>query len=71
LPIAFQGTGIITRRRTIASSAATVESLIKALLHGVAFLRNPKNKPQSGSAPQGAGLGGRYVVRRLGKEGWF
>jgi hypothetical protein len=46
LPIAFQGTGIITRRSTIASSAATVESVIKALLDGMAFIRNPENKPQ-------------------------
>ena len=47
LPIAFQGTGIITRRSTITSSAAMVESVIKALLDGVAFIRNPENKPQA------------------------
>jgi NitT/TauT family transport system substrate-binding protein len=46
LPIAYQGTGIITRRSTITSSAAPVESVIKALLEGVAFIRNPENKPQ-------------------------
>jgi hypothetical protein len=46
LPIAFQGTGIITRRSTIASSAGTVENVIKALLDGVAFIRIPENKPQ-------------------------
>ena len=46
LPIAFQGTGIITRRSTIASSAGTVENVIRALLDGVAFIRIPENKPQ-------------------------
>ena len=46
LPIAFQGTGIIARRSTIASSAGTVERVIKALLDGVAFIRNPENRPQ-------------------------
>ena len=46
LPIAFQGTGIITRRSTIASSAGAVENVIKALLDGVAFIRIPENKPQ-------------------------
>jgi ABC-type nitrate/sulfonate/bicarbonate transport system substrate-binding protein len=46
LPIAFQGTGIITRRSTIASSAGTVENVIKALLDGVAFIRISENKQQ-------------------------
>jgi hypothetical protein len=46
LPIAFQGTGIITRRSTIASSAGTVENVIRALLDGVAFIRIPENKTQ-------------------------
>jgi ABC-type nitrate/sulfonate/bicarbonate transport system substrate-binding protein len=46
LPIAYQGTGIIMRRSTVASSAATTENVIKALLDGVAFLRNPENKSQ-------------------------
>jgi ABC-type nitrate/sulfonate/bicarbonate transport system substrate-binding protein len=46
LPIAYQGTGIITRRNIIVSSAATMENVIKALLDGVAFIRNPENKSQ-------------------------
>jgi NitT/TauT family transport system substrate-binding protein len=46
LPIAYQGTGIITRRAVIASSAASLESVIKGLLDGVAFIRNPENKTQ-------------------------
>jgi len=46
LPIAYQGTGIIMRRGTVASSAATIENVIKALLDGVAFIRNPENKSQ-------------------------
>jgi hypothetical protein len=46
LPIACQGTGIITRRSTIATSAGTVENVIRALLDGVAFIRIPENKPQ-------------------------
>ena len=46
LPIAFQGTGIITRRSTVASSAAILENVIRALLDGVAFIRIPENKPQ-------------------------
>ena len=31
---------------TLASSAGTVESVIKASLDGVAFIRNPENRPQ-------------------------
>ena len=46
LPIAYQGTGIITRRAVIASSAASLESVIKGLLDAVAFIRNPENKTQ-------------------------
>ena len=48
LPIPYQGTGIITRRSTIAnaSAAANVENVIRALLDGVAFIRNPENKTQ-------------------------
>jgi len=46
LPIAFQGTGIITRRNTITSSAGTIENVIKALLDSVAFIRIAENKPQ-------------------------
>lgn len=46
LPIACQGTGIITRRSALASSAASLESVIKALLDTAAFIRNPENKTQ-------------------------
>lgn len=46
LPIAYQGTGIIMRRSTASSSATALGSVIEGLLDGVAFIRNPENKPQ-------------------------
>ena len=48
LPIAYQGTGVITRRSTIASasSSTAIENVIKGLLDAVAFIRNPENKSQ-------------------------
>ena len=46
LPIPYQGTGVITRRSALAPSSATVENVIRALLDGVAFIRNPENKSQ-------------------------
>jgi NitT/TauT family transport system substrate-binding protein len=46
LSIAYQGTGIITRRSTVASSPALLEGTIKGLLDGLAFIRVPENKPQ-------------------------
>lgn len=48
LPIAYQGTGIITRRATIASpsSAVNLENVVRGLLDGVAFIRNPENRSQ-------------------------
>jgi NitT/TauT family transport system substrate-binding protein len=46
LPIPYQGSGIITRRSAMTSSAATIENVIRGLLDGVAFIRNPENKPQ-------------------------
>jgi len=46
LPIPYQGSGIITRRSALASSAATVENVLRGLLDGLAFVRNPENKPQ-------------------------
>ena len=46
LPIPYQGSGIITRRSAIASSAAAIENVIRALLDAVAFIRNPEKKPQ-------------------------
>ena len=46
LLIAYQGTGLITRRSAMTSSSTTVENVIKGLLDGVAFVRNPENKAQ-------------------------
>lgn len=46
LPIPYQGSGIITRRSFLVSSSATAENLLRGLLDGVAFIRNPANKPQ-------------------------
>jgi len=46
LPIPYQGSGIITRRSAIASSAPILENVLRGLLDGVAFIRNPENKPQ-------------------------
>ena len=37
---------MITRRSALTSSAATVENVLRGLLDGVAFVRNPENKPQ-------------------------
>jgi NitT/TauT family transport system substrate-binding protein len=47
LPIPYQGSGIITRRSAIASSAGTLENAIRALLDAVAVIRNSENKPQA------------------------
>lgn len=44
LPIPYQGTGIITRRSFLASSPATAENVLRGLLDGVTFIRNPANK---------------------------
>jgi len=46
LPIPYQGSGIISRRSVMASSPAIVENVLRGLLDGVAFIRNPENKPQ-------------------------
>ncbi|HEY7318056.1 MAG TPA: ABC transporter substrate-binding protein [Candidatus Binatia bacterium] len=46
LPIPYQGSGIISRRAAIASSPLVLENLLRALLDGVNFVRNPENKPQ-------------------------
>jgi ABC-type nitrate/sulfonate/bicarbonate transport system substrate-binding protein len=46
LPIPYQGSGIITRRSALASSASSVENVIRGLLDAVAFIRNPETKPQ-------------------------
>ena len=46
LPIPYQGSGIISRRSAIASSPVILENVLRALLDGVGFIRNPENKPQ-------------------------
>jgi NitT/TauT family transport system substrate-binding protein len=46
LPIPYQGSGIISRRSAIASSPVIVENVLRALLDGVGFIRNPENKSQ-------------------------
>ena len=46
LPIPYQGSGIISRRGFVTSSPATVENVLRGLLDGVAFIRNPENKSQ-------------------------
>ena len=46
LPITYQGSGIMSRRSVVAASPATVENVLRGLLDGVAFIRNPENKPQ-------------------------
>jgi len=48
LPIAYQGTGIISRRGALAaaSSNSNVENVVRGLLDGVTFIRNPENKAQ-------------------------
>ena len=47
LPIAYQATGVITRRSVVVTSPAVLEGIIKGLLDAVAFIRNPENKPQA------------------------
>jgi len=46
LPITYQGSGIMSRRSVVASSPAVVENVLRGLLDGVAFIRNPENKSQ-------------------------
>jgi len=46
LPIPYQGSGVISRRSFVTSSAAIVENVLRALLDSVAFIRNPENKTQ-------------------------
>ena len=46
LPIPYQGSGIISRRSVMTSSPAIMENALRGLLDGVAFIRNPENKPQ-------------------------
>jgi ABC-type nitrate/sulfonate/bicarbonate transport system substrate-binding protein len=44
LPIPYQGSGLMARRSFVTSSPATVDSVLRALLDSVAFIRNPDNK---------------------------
>jgi ABC-type nitrate/sulfonate/bicarbonate transport system substrate-binding protein len=46
LPIAYQGSGVISRRSFMKSSPATAESVFKGLLDAVTFIRNPANKAE-------------------------
>jgi len=46
LPIAYQGSGLISRRSFMKSSPATAESVYKGLLDAVNFIRNPANKSE-------------------------
>jgi ABC-type nitrate/sulfonate/bicarbonate transport system substrate-binding protein len=44
LPIPYQGSGIMARRSFVTSSPATLETVLRALLDSLAFIRNPENK---------------------------
>src|SRR5918999_1144943 len=46
LPIPYQGSGPMARRSFVTSSPAAVDSVLRALLDSVAFIRNPENKSQ-------------------------
>ncbi|HEY2987042.1 MAG TPA: ABC transporter substrate-binding protein, partial [Candidatus Binatia bacterium] len=46
LPIPYQGSGLMARRAFVASSPATLENVLRALLDSLAFIRNPENKPR-------------------------
>jgi len=46
LPIAYQGSGVISRRSFMKSSPATAEGLFRGLLDAVNFVRNPTNKAE-------------------------
>ena len=46
LPIAYQGSGVISRRSFMKASPTTAEGLFKGLLDAVAFIRNPANKSE-------------------------
>ncbi|HVO91564.1 MAG TPA: ABC transporter substrate-binding protein [Terriglobales bacterium] len=45
LPIPYQGSGIMARRSFSASSPAIIENVLRGLLDGLAFIRDPANKP--------------------------
>lgn len=46
LPIAYQGSGLMSRRAYMKSNPAVAESLFRSLLDGVTFIRNPANKTE-------------------------
>ena len=46
LPIPYQGSGLMAQRSFVTSSPAAVDSVLRALLDSVAFIRNPDNKGQ-------------------------
>ena len=46
LPIPYQGSGLISKKSFVASSSATVENVLRALLDSSAYIRNPDNKAQ-------------------------
>jgi NitT/TauT family transport system substrate-binding protein len=46
LPIAYQGSGLISRRSFMRSSPATAESVFRGLRDAVAFVRNPANRAE-------------------------
>src|SRR5258706_14534903 len=46
LPIAYQRSGLISRRSFMRSSPAVAESVFKGLLDAVTFIRNPANKTE-------------------------
>ena len=45
LGIPYLGTGVLTRRSFVNQSPATVEKILRALLDGMDFIQEPKNKP--------------------------
>ena len=46
LPIAYQGSGLISRRGYMRSSPAAAEGVFRSLLDAVTFIRNPANKSE-------------------------
>jgi NitT/TauT family transport system substrate-binding protein len=46
LPIAYQGSGLISRRAYMRSSPAAAEGVFRSLLDAVTFIRNPANKSE-------------------------
>lgn len=44
LPIAYQGSGLISRRAFVSGAPAGVDAVLRALLESAAYIRNPENK---------------------------